>query len=1745
MSLMPALLFLIVGSWIALVLCLRLSKRQKILNRVGFLWQLLVMVPIALLVLHYIGTSREGSPLIPQEKKLRLQQSGYYVADNQIFHFVGTSPSGDKPWTGFVHPSLVEREYLDIVPPTKPEEPWHVRSNTSRLPIRIDGRCINVPSDAWLDAGVPLRLEFKSGDIIRYLSVRVHGGASRTRQDRDKLELEYQQGTMAGSATTPEASGWVRLTPVPLRDAQQLDKILNDADLKKHWAAGYPLTNFPQVARALGALMIVRESRSITTSRVALMSNTTLLRDSDVALFYNDKRVETAGGEFDAPVSLGAGKLSFRVSFGLNNSKSLRLNVSTQHPDSSRVWEASLVESPSWPLPPNLATMFLITSSDNLIPMDGYVIQTGNRTHPFYAKVSPPGIGNGSGGAKQSSASKDGVRRSSDSHFYIQDGLKNDLVEIGKSISLGDEMQGVNIKFVRAQPQTELTTHFFWHRWGGLIAKLGTGPIALAAIAGNLCVLLLCTMYRERRKKILNPSWLLANGMVYGILAVRLILAYRVALLPPSDLSGGDPEVFADALNVSLLTFCLVPPLLQIVLLLVHYLSDNAKFKSWIIQLDTIKVDSAWGRFAHFPFAPLLPLAVLLIALMIMKVYNATSWLYLAIVLAMIWYTWQLFSVENDTSKSSRNKLICRMRPFLLIATAWILFALLHDPGALIYMLGFMPMLGLICVWDTGRTQRNITTIAPLLSILTVFILVFLPAHLPLTALGDIPGVAGRTIFYRIATFTNQISDLYLAKNHHYALRLNELHENTAQAWQMLAYATQGRIKPLGYGMAPLMNAGLQYKVSLSDGVFPTYFLPEHGIWDGLAVLGLYISLGLACFVGACQFSESKTPRFNWRAWPLALIGGYFSFNTLYMALADINALPFTGQNIPMLGLYSISDAGVNFCLLACVTWLLHYGVQDLSATHIKWKDAIEHLCNGKRVNKGQRTATLLLFSIVIFVCYGWTANRLLNLSEANVTTYNLPADVLDALDKQVSGLSEALTTGNEAQGDEHPIIDLSQLSGATQIERYYLADLNGRSNAFDPDSGLFYLERVGGNKDDDPRSYRVRLNRNYFLLPSPFPKKTDPLGIVTSGNEAAELKIYKLDNATSLHMTKDVDPKTISLDDGRSESCGSTVELSSKLQGNKILCELRRDGKVLKLKAKMPPSKDTWKVYINGKQLSPNDTHEEALNDLDIVVVSVKRRSKEYRRYNLLVVTNDKPILAITQWRNGRYVRQCTEKSLSTFVDLLGKAGDQLNREVTNRKPVKEINLSFHLSLQRDLQENLERWATTSKMGERYRENDIEKTKRLAVTVLDAFNGDVLAMSQWPYLDANDPNFKENLADLSGTLQERGVLNHNLGNHEVGSTIKPVILSTVATQFWPDYDVSQLMIHGWEPNHRAFAGVWLSGSYGCEYTENMTTSEMIVKSYDGAIILLGMLGLVSQKEDWAKVLRPISKAPEFTFKGKNLQFDIQRLNETGRGVFTNDTVPRPQAHNMGEALLFKGLKDLFDVAISPDSEQATGLFYDTAQQYFPSLIGDIKEPKKIPLAMHRCLPQTVEFNPEHFQDTRQDIISLFLGSSQCHWNNLTMAQTAARIATGRKVKARFEPSDRSKQTDFPLMPAPLNNFVWRRENLLRPMEQVGTRGTAAAMNGWVERKLPGGQWHAIFKTGTVEPSERKPQSETLMFVIGKMDSAGTFVPGRTIAGYLYLEQAKNDKTDPFKKFDFAKTVLPAVTEYLKKLDHE
>jgi hypothetical protein len=1016
----------------------------------------------------------------------------------------------------------------------------------------------------------------------------------------------------------------------------------------------------------------------------------------------------------------------------------------------------------------------------------------------------------------------------------------------------------------------------------------------------------------------------------------------------------------------------------------------------------------------------------------------------------------------------------------------------------------------------------------------------------------------------RLATWQGRMSDVLLAREQPCRGDLTCVDlawRNEVQRWQTRAFASTGTA-PTGYGMAPVSKVGMSYGTSLSDCSFAVFVLAEHG-----RGVGTFILLAILALAALLSWARSRSRSVGVLV-PVYMVAGYFAVASLYMALANVGRVPFTGQNVPFFGLVSYGEVIVAGIMLFIGTYLL-------------FRPETEPARSLTRSLKLPRTVWCLVAVGAVLAVQQFYAT--LNSLPPPKRDFDFPErsqdpekDVLRALATQMPDEGKDPSDSRKHwkfEADSDRLVLRNRDNQPSAFEDDAVRQYVERPAKTDPEGGVIYVQhRVIQEGQTRRVQRRIQVNPRYYHLASPFGDK-DRIwdGVIVAGT------------ASPLPMLCGVEAPTDVGGHARMASCLTFVHQGNGLRSNNCFASSAAslpapdeesvlsqpaisftcDDANQRLEFKLidshgaptiaiaPARAD--EIYINGTR---TDAAELTAGLLANTIVTIRRNRSEK---HLIYLGLQSLPLAYTVWRNGVRRRLFAEGLDFPAVYALGQAADQYRDTYRD----KVMRLTLDMALQRGLNSTIRDYAARENRG--YSSEDPQTAKHLAVTVMDAYRGDVLALPTWPNPDLTGEDVDKQLRTSDPRTQQALLRNFNFANHVVGSTIKPIVFTALATQFWPTLDVGALQFDNvgtMGPNDEHLhnrVGQWtLESNWNCNSSKpTVNADDLLIRSLDFFEGSLGLLGTSLDRLhtfDHAGepgVLHADAKG-EVTYHGSRYTWDPSRLrNLADASVFTLDNLstrgqPVMKPLSLERMLLLRGLSDLFDSSsVRRGRDQATREKWKAdASSFLPGLIPDTDVTGSL------IAPEPIDVRP--FDKTSPDFLLCVLGGGpSCHFNNVWMAQSAARIATRRKIRAALLVRNALNPThDFQPLPAPVSNDAWFSEHILNPMQAAYRSGTASDLRNANAScghpfVLPDG-YTGLFKTGTLEDRSDEngggEESEALLFVIGRFDH-GAFVQGRTVAGFIFMEDSKRTRSKGMKKFCFASRVLPVVLSYLRRVE--
>lgn len=1712
-------------------------------------------------VLWFLGWQSTGAAPAAETTPYYLEQTGFYVAEGKSLDF-----RSDHTESAVLLPALSQGEWIELAPTVLVEGArelhWTLRAAAWELPLRIDGKCVNLPNENWFQPGDTLLV--KDTEQRRFFSVQ--WVTDERAGEINNLWL-YNQGVLRNGRLLADLDAPAVLEDRALREGLRLSAMAGHRLAREirrlDETAGEPAppwwerlyyshggrermrlrtgvtlgdfkNNYRRLAPLFDKVLWVRHSLGRPDTPIGVFLNGDLFNGRQVQrVSAASTRLRLTARPRRQPLmeELHAGR-HLRYGFGATDSFEIELDGRRESvPGLGLLGNLQLTRPPSWRLPSPLRTELMILSREVVMPVPAIRLDVGLDREPFYAK-------------SHYLPDKGGFEVNDGREFLGRaEGEDRPFLMPGEIFRLGGIDRGVRLRFVRQASPV---------RYPGLWAAtfLMVGGISFAwSLGGRMTV-------RPR----LDLAWTLLWGFGITLLVVRLILSYRIAVLPPLDSSTFEVRnVFEKSLWVTLGALAWAPLALAAVRVAAQRRYARLEWK--IRAFATRAVKSAPIR-SLVGYLTALAAATPRRRLVRDWLLAVPAGLSVAGVLLLAWLAAGVLFARNEAVAGVRINIVAhllillgvaagadwityhRSRLRLLFAGVWLLLPGLwvvgpaKDLGFAIHFLTFLLLTGILLVWDRQRRSRSLA--AALLAVFALLILspilVDKVLSLPLmdrlvTRIFD-PGSSH--VYYRLAN-PETLDDVLVRPTEEDAYNMTYFLRNSQQHWQMMLYAAEGARAPQGYGGAPMSRVGMTYPTSMSDCVYAVHLLAEHGAGSALLLLLVYAAIA-AVFVYASAFLPD-----GWRSRALFFIasGAYFSLIAFYMASANLGLLVFTGQNMPLLSLHSRSDLWAGIALMAVATFLLRFQLnadRSIAFNQQPWVKGIA-------------------YGYLVFLAIAWIGLvvhvRSLAADDSLRSDFTLPREVFGVYESNLPMQGKA--TPLELRGvDDLYVVAPHALSWP---EKQFLRAFELQSDRYDPLAGFYYLEAT-----DD--GLRVRINRSFLNLTSPFSPILRWRGAIeTRGPALPTLNL--LGTGVSLRPGEQTAGETIVLNEQtppREEVSASVVLAWRRGEQRLSLCEFVTSPAGFSITPYLSDGSHgvRFEVYVDGEQIV---TERNLAGNEVIRILGTTTNSGNRQRfsYSLMYLGRQAPTLAFTTWRNGRERRIVAESSLAKLAEDLGNALDTRQREpevTIPRRVVLSVNASLHQRLERVLAQQIRTI---------YRDDDPPSRRQGAsLAVLDLANGELLALPSLPGWRLPEVASAGYLEDRVSRVYLR---NDNLRNHVIGSTIKPVLLAAVATGYWPaGFDVAQMAVKNISDcapqirderarhAHCEVAGVKLESPWDCRQPPDDVIDEraFLVRSRNFYAGVLGMLGMVLDPADWRRILQPSNGEMEGTsilYRGAPFQANLTWAPPRATAfTFDDSGPPRPKASELRRSLLFHQIPLLFEV--EPDLHVGDRVEYPKYLErqvgaFYPNLgEGGLADSPGI----EYVVPDLISLRPGLFQSTRQDLLSFFLGGGNGgRWNNVRLAEAAARIVTGRKVVAHLgRRESETAMPEAPAMPAPLSNTAWRLSNVIEPLRMVGREGTASGFRRLVMMAEAEG-FRILIKTGTLEElvpqagsSRPRFESELLLFVIGRWHADG-FVSGEALAGVLYLEDSRSFDGADGTRTTVALPLLEILLEHLRR----
>jgi hypothetical protein len=1579
--------------------------------------------------------------------------------------------------------------------------------------VRLNGRCINDVVGGWI----------QPGQLAQY-TIDGDGGTGT----HVPFELTIDKNRVqVGSAG--HRSEWLTM-----RSAENLRSLLKRADLND-LASPLSLVTDARGVSSLDALFLVRYERGEEDSVAGLLTNaSTAPAEGDSSGGFAIRR--TDGLPTPKPPSIPAtnGKFSLEAD-GAGGRDRLSLPRSLENTSGGQVRLRFLFDPPqSYPLlPPELLrTMqgkIALSSSTNGPNVGGYLFDTGNLNESYttFAALAPDGT------SLTLASEREGQDRQVEPN---QDRLLGDGAVV-PIYALVDPLKG---------------------KQGVVVAPLGS------IFVGLVCCVFGFVTVRSRRGGVKRlPRDLIQSHAAFVVwviavtlLVVRAVLAFRVSLLPPFNMDASSAASFRACWPRAWTAILAIPPLLGVLTFIAVRAKGLNALPAWALSFGKLSErglkrlsDRPWLRLGHIAYG----LAFLVAMAAFLEKYlhlPLPDYVLIAVMLVVLGLVCEGVSQTRDGDTETGSETTeAKLRAWLGARPQWLrkvatffakpglallatsVLALTVDPGTFVF---FLPLAVAVAVgamssgFGTSRRatdqRRRPTAKVALVGLALACVLGLLfsaPVGTRLLTSPLLGKFVGRSSFpYRLVALDAPSAEHLLVDP---ATRGGvfsplEMQQTLHQRWEMLTYV---KASPTGYFGAPLSKVGMTYPTMVSDAVFSIFLVGEHGRTAGAMVIALILTLCLALFRTAWLAVRSRTQRWNARG--LYAIASVIGGSALYMSLANVWVVPFTGQNMPFLSLVSREDLVLNTGLVIAALLLIAFP-SGMSAQI------------DREAGMDARKHWLLWWAYPIALATGLLGLAFaLGHTEGDPTQpYNLRTDTLEAIQDRISRAAA------ESAGGRLPLAQTAAVkSSPTFVRSMFEAYAQGAV------SRTPFVSDRGGS--------RLTLDKAFFLAASPFSHDD---GVAWHGSLLAHGIVERRQliiggSRASVILEPNAGVAEITLGLPLHEIRAQTIEIRQRLgrparfvdyggvtlSGEDVVIRWRTSGK-------------PGALLINGER-PKQKLNEHVLQPSDRVSLEYTGADGVAQKLSIQYPGPSEAALAEVGWRNGKYLRTFPQGVDFPLAYTIGEIADS---NVRDGRKIKDVTLSLDLPLQRDLQALLRSWGREKSRLIDSGAKEAEGLPFTAVSVLDSSTGGIQALASIPQCDpADDPASIRNRfpSEREALIASRS--SWTFVNRTIGSTIKPLTYSALSTQLNHDgFDLGTLHVNEQAAveeetdsqgvSHRAYRklgdielkrGKRLGGKENPRADVDMTA--YLRDSRTWPAIVTSTIGLVASRADKDKQKQEL-QALLTTDASGTLEIGGRRVAFRPRLALQRLFAPDGSLSSLelDDTAYFRGIQSCFGPGVAPFNA-------DGADRWDDGLDKNFYAPLDASLARSTLesigLPDVHRTDTTNLTDLDSQLVRYMIGSGECRWNAVTMATNAARIMTGMKVQPTLSGDAKPAKTP---MPSPINNFSrWRRPRILEPLMHITTIPQEYLAK--IHSALPA-NYRIAMKTGTIDDGALKNsmESEMLMFTVGEYSETTGFVPGHCVSGFISIRSSKKAEGDDMVKGDLAARVIPIVVAHLK-----
>ena len=439
----------------------------------------------------------------------------------------------------------------------------------------------------------------------------------------------------------------------------------------------------------------------------------------------------------------------------------------------------------------------------------------------------------------------------------------------------------------------------------------------------------------------------------------------------------------------------------------------------------------------------------------------------------------------------------------------------------------------------------------------------------------------------------------------------------------------------------------------------------------------------------------------------------------------------------------------------------------------------------------------------------------------------------------------------------------------------------------------------------------------------------------------------------------------------------------------------------------------------------------------------------------------------------------------VSDMNRLLGALHNGLSDNDAKDLQLLDVAVTLDPELHQDLQDRLE-FDVSQLAAKLRRQSGYDQPIPASITVMDALNGDIIAIASTPNPD-----------DLSNTARATLRSNQNFVNHPIGSVAKPLV-SAAILETWPALTELKVKNPDLVDNEHIVTDIlgfeMELGTGGNGVNWWITYEEYLTRSSNVYAAYLMFLAMTENPVGSSTTEEPIIR---------NYVIQPSRPSNEYRQVPAR--APKPHYDEDGTvsySVKFewpRELRKLYQIEVEKilyDAQPTIRLDPFWQKSIWDGLLDDIEDLESDLLdrqsgALRQLSPEMVNLNINQARHIRRDLVSLILGAGESRWNTIKVAEAYGRLVTGRRVVASLV--DRLDDDDFlfPTMidacegtgdpiygrPSDGNFCSSTREASLRGLFGVTERGTGISMRRTIRdvtSEIGDDQYVCVFaKTGT------------------------------------------------------------------------